>query len=101
MQCFHCGREVRGTTHTQKSYRVDYYRLHTGHTEWEFIVNPKLDAPPFRYLKLTQPTDIFTCIQCYDRPEIRQQLDDDFTGRRSILELTLEDSRPHELSSKG
>jgi len=41
MQCFHCGREVRGTVHTLKSYWVDYYRLHTGHSEWGFSSIPK------------------------------------------------------------
>jgi len=86
MQCFHCGREVRETSHRQKSYRVDYYRLHTGQTEWDFFLNPKQDAAPIRYLKLTQPIDIFTCIACYARPEIRQRLDDDFAGRRPLLE---------------
>ena len=87
MQCYHCGTEVLGTVHAQKSYRVDFYLLHTGHTEWEFFVNPKQDAPPFRYLKLTQPLDILTCIQCYGRPEIRQLLDDDFTGRHELINL--------------
>ena len=85
MQCFHCDREVRETIHTQKSYSVDYYRLHTGNTEWAFFINPKEDAPPLRYLKLIQPIDIFTCVQCYARPDIRQRLDDDFTGRHSLL----------------
>jgi hypothetical protein len=86
MQCSHCGREVRETSHRQKSYRVDYYRLHTGQTVWDFFLNPKQDAAPIRYLKLTQPIDIFTCIACYARPEIRQRLDDDFAGRRPLLE---------------
>jgi hypothetical protein len=87
MQCFHCGREVHETTHTQMDYDVDYYRLHTGKTEWDFFANPKEDGVPHRYLKLIQPIDIHTCIQCYARPEIRQRLDDDFNGRRSLLYL--------------
>jgi len=87
MQCFHCGREVQGTTHGQTGYRVDYYLLHTGHTHWEFFLSPKTDAPSFRYLRLTEPTDIITCVQCYARPEIRQRLDDDFAGHTPILDL--------------
>jgi hypothetical protein len=82
MQCTHCGREVRETIHWQKSYKVDYYLLHTGETEWAFFNNPKEDALPLRYLKLTQPTDIITCVQCYGYPEIQRRLDDDFSGRR-------------------
>lgn len=101
MQCYHCRREVQGTVHTQRSYWVDYYRLHTGHSEWDILVNPKTDAPPLRYLRLTHPTDILTCIECYDRPEIRRLLDDDFAGRRSIIDPHLEDERAPELVSKG
>jgi hypothetical protein len=86
MQCFHCGRNVRGTIHTRTSYEVDYYLLHTGQTQWEFFLNPKQDLPPFRYLKLTQPIDVLTCVQCYARPEIRQILEDDINGRRPLIE---------------
>jgi hypothetical protein len=86
MQCFHCGREVRETTHTQKRYNVDYFRLHTGSTEWAFFINPKEDALPLRYLRLIQPIDILTCIQCYARPDVRQRLDDDVNGRRPIID---------------
>jgi hypothetical protein len=101
MQCFHCGREVRETNHRQKSFKVDYYLLHTGYTEWEFFINSKQDAPPLRYLKLTQPIDILTCVQCYARPEIRQRLDDDFTGRRSLLDASADGENRTDLNSKG
>ena len=101
MRCYHCAREVRGTVHMQKSYWVDNYRLHTGHSEWDVLVNPKTDAPPLRYLRLTHPTDILTCIDCYDRPEIRRLLDDDIAGRRSIIDRDMEDVTAPELDSKG
>ncbi|MSP39214.1 MAG: hypothetical protein EXR70_12050 [Deltaproteobacteria bacterium] len=92
MQCFHCSRAVRETAHQPKNYQVDYYRLHTGHSEVDYLVNPKQDAPPHRYLRLSQPIDIFTCVECYARPEIRQRLDDDITGRRALV-----DTRAHEV----
>ena len=101
MRCYHCGREVRATVHMQKGYWVDYYRLHTGHSEWDVLVNPKTDAPPVRYLRLTQPTDILTCIDCYDRPEIRRLLDDDIAGRRSIIDHHLEEDTAPAFYSKG
>jgi len=101
MRCYHCGREIRGTIHTQKSYWVDYYRLHTGHSEWDVFVNPNNDAPPVRYLRLTHPTDILTCVDCCDRPEIRRLLDDDFSGRRSIIDHLLEENRAPAFDSKG
>ena len=96
MQCHHCGREVFGTVHTQKSYRVDSYLLQTGHAQWDYFVNPKQDTLPVRYLKLTQPIDILTCVQCYARPEIRQLLDDDFTGRHWLFAIYQEGARRSE-----
>ena len=101
MQCFHCGREVRETIHKQKSYKVDYYLRHTGHSEWEFFLSPKQDAPLIRYLKLTQPIDIVTCIACYACTEIRQRLDDDFTGRRPLLDPPAQGDHKTGLNSKG
>lgn len=101
MQCYHCHREVRGTIHTQKRYWVDYYRLHTGHGEWDHLANPKPDAPPIRYIRLTRAVDILTCIDCYDRPEIRRLLDDDFAGRRSIIDQPLEENSAPGIESKG
>lgn len=85
MQCYHCGREVQGTSHSQKTYKVDYYLLHTGYSQWDYLLSSKPDTLPLRYLKLIRPIDVLTCIQCYARGEIRQLLDDDFTGRRSLL----------------
>jgi hypothetical protein len=92
MQCYHCGREVFGTVHTQRDFKVDFYLLHTGETEWEFLFNPRQDAPPLKYRKLIRPIDVFTCVQCYARPEIRQILEDDFTGRHELRVA----SHPHE-----
>ena len=101
MQSTHCGREVRETIHWQKSYKVDYYLLHMGETEWAFFTNPKEDAPPLRYLKLTQPIDIITCVRCYAYPEIQQRLDDDFSGRRSFNGMEAEKEETPQLLSKG
>ena len=85
MQCFHCAREVRETTHTQKGYRVDYYLLHTGRTEWTFLKDPKEDVPPLHYLRLSQPVDIISCTTCYAKPQIKKRLENDFKGLDSIL----------------
>jgi hypothetical protein len=101
MQCFHCAREVLATTHKPKGYQVDYYRLHTGHCEVDFLLNPKPDAPPLRYLRLTHPIDVITCVDCYARPEIRQRLNDDITGRRALLEADTEGANSAELKAKG
>ena len=86
MQCFHCGREVRETRHTPKGYRVDYYLLHTGRTEWTLLKDAKEDMAPLHYLRLSQPVDIISCTECYANPQIKKRLEDDFNGLRSILD---------------
>ncbi len=94
MQCSHCGREVRETTHTQHGYKVDYYLLHTGRTEWAVLKSPQEDAPVLRYLKLIDPTDVITCVTCYAQPDVQRRLADDFHNVRSILGL--EDNEEYE-----
>jgi hypothetical protein len=101
MDCYYCGREVRETTHTQKRYKVDYYLQHTGKTEWAFFTSLKEDAPTIRYLKLTHPIDIITCVQCYTQPEIRRCLDDDFVSDKSPLTFDQGPNHTTEIHSKG
>jgi len=101
MQCFHCGRAVFTTIHRPRDYQVDYYRLHTGRTELDYLANPKPDAPPLRYLRLTQPIDIFTCIDCYARPDVRRQLDDDISGRRLLMDAAGQADKFVALTAKG
>ena len=95
MQCFHCGREVHETRHWQKSYKIDYYRTHTGTGQWDYFESSKENTPPIRYLKLTDPVNILTCVQCYQRPEIKQKLDDDFRGIASLVAEMREPKQPH------
>ena len=101
MQCFHCGREVLQTSHKPRSFKVDYYQLHTGHTELDFLVNPKPDAPPLRYLRLTHPVDILTCVDCYARAEIHQRLDDDINGRRALVDALAHGENLAQVNPKG
>lgn len=101
MYCYHCGREVRETAHTQRRYKVDYYLLHTGKTEWAYVTSFREDAAALRYLKLTHPTDIITCVQCHFLPEIRRCLDDDFVGSKSLLDFGQETNDANEMNTKG
>jgi len=97
MQCSHCSREVKETRHTQRGYRVDYYVLHTGQTEWVFLKNPKEDAPSLHYLKLTQPVDIITCVDCCDQPQIRSRLQEELNS----LEPTLDKKQTESLKESS
>jgi hypothetical protein len=67
----------------------------------DYLVNPKQDAPPLRYLRLTRPIDVFTCVECYARPEIQQRLNDDITGRRALLDARAEGETFASLNAKG
>jgi len=101
MYCYHCGREVRETTHTQKRYKIDYYLQHTGKTEWAFFTSLKEDAPTLRYLKLTRPTNIITCVQCYTQPGIRRSLDEDFVGHKALLAFDQDATDKTDIHPKG
>lgn len=101
MYCYHCGREVRETAHTQKRYQVDYYLQHTGKTEWAFFTSLNEDVPALRYLKLTHPIEIITCVQCYSQPEIKRCLDDDFVGHKSLLAFDQDANEATKIHSKG
>lgn len=101
MQCFHCRREVFSTIHRPRDYQVDYYRLHTGQTEVDYLVNPKPDAPPLRYLRLTHPIEVFTCVDCYARPDIRRQLDDDISGRKILIDAAGHEEKFVALTAKS
>src|SRR5262245_38553063 len=97
MQCSHCSREVKETRHTQKEYRVDYYLLHTGQTEWVFLKHPKEDAPSLHYLKLTQPVDIISCVDCCAKPQISKRLQEELKR----LEPPADKSLPESLQENG
>jgi hypothetical protein len=73
LRCNHCGREVTETVHTRSSYRVDYYGLHTG--EVEPVVVPRADEtmPLVTVFKLLRPSEVVTCVACYQRPEVRAE----------------------------
>ena len=98
---FHCGRELLETRHKPSSFQVDDHRLHTDHIELDFLVNPKPDALPLRYLRLIHPVHILTCVDCYARAEIRQRLDDDINGRRALVDARAHGENLAQISPKG
>jgi hypothetical protein len=52
-------------------------------------------------LKLTQPIDIFTCIDCYANADIRQRLEDDFIGRRPLIAFPERETHTIDPAAKG
>jgi hypothetical protein len=73
LRCHHCGREVVETVHTRSSYRVDYFGLHTG--EVEPMTIPQHDDPSVvvTVMRLIRAWEVFTCAECYRRPEVRRE----------------------------
>jgi hypothetical protein len=73
LHCHHCGREVGETTHTRSSYRVDYYSLHTGDVEPTTLSRHDDPAESVTVLRLVRPTDVFSCVDCYRKPNVRSE----------------------------
>ena len=59
------------------------------------------DVPPLRYLRLTHPVDILTCVDCYARAEIHQRLDDDINGRRALVDARAHGENLAQVNPKG
>ena len=72
-RCHHCGREVSETTHTRSSYQVGYYFLHTGEVEPITVQRTEDPATAISALKLMRAITVFTCADCYRRPEVQRQ----------------------------
>lgn len=63
MRCDHCGRPVRGTRHTRTDYVVDFYAVHGGRGEVCDLIGHY--APGSTYVRLLEPANLITCVQCY------------------------------------
>lgn len=68
-RCHRCGREVGETRHTRTSYRVGYYALHGGRVEAVTLVRPG-DEGTVTILRLVEPADWYTCVDCYRLPGV-------------------------------
>lgn len=73
LRCSHCGRELAETMHTRASYRVDYYALHTGDVEPMTMAPTDESAPLVTFFKLLRPSDVLTCVDCYQQPQVRRE----------------------------
>jgi hypothetical protein len=71
LRCSHCGREVDETWHTRSDYRVDYYVLHTGDSEFAAVRRTADEGDAEVYERLVSATDVVTCRQCYRLPVVR------------------------------
>ena len=71
MQCRRCKRKIGFTVHTNTTVRVDGYRLHTGKTK---LVETKGDCDhlPSHYLQLSDPLDVYLCVDCLTEVRIRE-----------------------------
>jgi hypothetical protein len=77
VECTYCGREVKPTVHRHEGrtlYTVDYYRLLTGRLERVVMQDPLAEKALFEFHKLLDPRWVITCVDCYDREEIRAEL---------------------------
>lgn len=71
-RCIHCGREVRETLHYRDSYSVDFHFLYTGEVEWDELWDER-SAMTRVVVHVRNPRFVFTCVDCYAHPEVRQE----------------------------
>jgi hypothetical protein len=83
-RCHHCGREVEETRHTRTSYTVGYYALYGGCVEEATLTRPLEDGGSLTILRLVEPTEWYTCADCYRLPEVLDEREGLF--RPEILE---------------
>jgi len=71
LRCTHCGRPVSATVHTRTAFRVDYYALHTGTVEPVTVQRP--NETTLTVFRIVEPLEVVTCVDCYQRPEVRAE----------------------------
>ena len=54
------------------SWCVDYYLLHTGEVE-PTTLRGEIWGGAVSFLKLIDPVDVITCVDCYRSPEVRDE----------------------------
>ena len=59
--------------HTQSSYRVDYYTLHTGDVEPTTMARSDDPSDVVAVMRLVRACEIFTCVDCYGQAPVRRE----------------------------
>jgi len=81
LHCDHCGRSVRETQHTRSSYVVDYYSVQGGHGEVCSFAGDDGQRGG-TYVKLLDPRELTTCVQCYGKASVQADRDRCFRPER-------------------
>jgi len=83
MECSYCGQEVFPTVHRRDGnppYRVGYYRLLTGKLIPVTMQNPRNVSETIEFFKLVEPRWVIACVNCFERTEVREELEKLFSG---------------------
>ena len=84
LHCDHCGRMVRETQHTRSAYTVDYYSVRGGNGEvCSFIGEDGQRGAT--YIKLLDPREVTTCVQCYRQSSVQSERDRCFQPERAVV----------------
>lgn len=73
-RCAHCGRSVSDTLHFRDTYTVDFHFLYTGDVEQDQWWDDR-KALMRTVVHIRNPRLVFTCIDCYRRPEVQRELE--------------------------
>ena len=82
LHCDHCGRPVRETQHTRSAYTVDYYSVRGGNGEVCSFIGDDGQRGAM-YVKLLDPREVTTCVQCYRQPSVQAERDRCFQPERA------------------
>ncbi len=64
----------------EKVYEVDYYRLVTGELGKVAMQNPRDESEVIEFYKVSRPRLVVTCVDCFSKEAVRQELDELFAG---------------------
>ena len=80
-KCSFCGRKVNPTLHSksiEQGYKVDYYLVWTGKLSPMLMKDPKDEKKVIQYFKLDKPHPLVACAECYEKPEVKKELEKAF-----------------------
>jgi hypothetical protein len=63
-----------------KVFEVDYYRLITGDLSKMVMQDLKDESQQIEFYKITKPRLVITCVDCWQKDEVRKNLDELFSG---------------------
>ena len=82
LKCSFCNREVKGTVHSRsfpEGFKVDYYLVWTGKLIPMIMKSQKDERELVQFYRIQEASPLVACQDCYEKEEIKAQLEKAFT----------------------